>query len=154
MSRDADLADLVAYDTDYRAWMLQQVELLRAGRLSRLDIDHLVEELSDLANSPKREIENRLCILLMHLLKWEFQPSHRSNSWRATITEQRLRIAREIKRNPSLRRHPAAALPDEYEAARIRAWGETDLPLDTFPEACPYTAAQALDDAFWPGALT
>jgi hypothetical protein len=141
----------VAYTTDYYAWVQDQVALLRARKLVDLDAENLAEELSSLGNAAKREIESRLLVLLQHLLKWQFQPEQRSNSWRATIIEQRTRIDREIVDSPSLRDYPAEVLADEYRIARLRAAGETGLHAERFPESCPYTASQALDRDFWPG---
>lgn len=151
MSRADALDMLVRYEDDYHAWLLQQIALLKAGRIADVDIANLIEELEPLAATPKREIESRLSVLLHHLLKWQFQPARRSNSWRATIREQRSRIIKEIETSPSLRRYPSRVLASEYETARLRASGETDLLLSAFPETCPYSAAQALDHAFWPG---
>lgn len=151
MSRAEALDTLVRYEDDYHAWMLQQIALLKAGRISDVDIPNLIEELETLAASPKREIENRLVVLLHHLLKWELQPSRRSNSWKASILEQRSRIRREIETSPSLKRYPAKVVGSEYPVARLRASGETGLPLSAFPETCPYSAQQALDHDFWPG---
>jgi hypothetical protein len=41
-------------------------------------------------------------------------------------------------------------LQEEYTHARHRASLETHLPLETFPEECPWDVAQVLDDAFFP----
>ncbi len=150
MGKLATRSRLTAYQDDYHAWLMGQIELLRSGALSRLDAGNLAEELKDLGNAQKREVESRLAVLLPHLLKWQHQPDQRSNSWRATIMEQRRRIAREIAASPSLARYPAEVLADEYEIARLRASGETGLAVEAFPEARPYAAAQALDDEFWP----
>jgi len=150
MGRTA-FSDLVGYKEDYHAWLLEQIELLKAERFDALDIENLIDELRTLSNMTKREIDHRLSILLQHLLKWNFQPSSRSNSWRATIIEQRYRIRRELADSPSLRRYPSEILAEEYVIARLRAADETGLPLERFPEKCPYTAAQTLDESFWPG---
>jgi hypothetical protein len=144
-------SELVAYDDDYYAWVLDQIALLKAARFSDLDVAHLADELRDLGNMTRREIESRLTVLLQHLLKWHFQPGKRSNSWRAPIIEQRRRINAELDDSPSLRRHPAAVIEDEYVIARLRAADETGIPVGRFPSSCPYAAAQALDDGFWPG---
>jgi hypothetical protein len=122
-------SDLVGYREDYHAWLLEQIELLGAERFRDLDISNLIDELRTLSNMTKREIENRLAILLQHLLKWQFQPPRRSNSWRATIIEQRYRIGRELADSPSLRRYPGEILAEEYVIARLRAADETGLPL-------------------------
>jgi Domain of unknown function DUF29 len=151
MSKLAETSELVAYADDLNAWALQQIELLRAGRFAELDVQNLVEELRALAISQEHEIENRLTVLLQHLLKWEHQPDRRSNGWRATILEQRYRIGRVIAKSPSLQRHPAEVLDKEYRLARLRAADETGIPLKRLPATCPYSAADALDERFWPG---
>jgi hypothetical protein len=151
MAKIDTTSDLIRYQDDYHAWTLQQIALVKAGRLADLDGKHLVDELKSLAVSEEQEIESRLTILLQHLLKWQFQPEHRTNSWRASILEQRYRINRVIKRSPSLRRHPASVIDEEYRIARLRAADETGLPLRGFPSACPYSASEVLDEQFWPG---
>jgi hypothetical protein len=151
MTRNAATSELVRYEDDYCAWLCQQIGLLEARRFGDIDVAHLANELRSLAVSEEGEIESRLAVLLHHLLKWEFQPAGRTKSWRASIIEQRNRINRIIRRSPSLRRHPAAVLGEEYVVARLRAADETELPLNRFPAACPYSAADALDAGFWPG---
>jgi hypothetical protein len=147
----ADARELVAYDEDYHAWVFEQIALLKAGRWRDLDIANLTDELKSLASSEQNEIDSRLTVLLQHLLKWEFQPERRSNSWRATIIEQRMRINKAIAKSPSLRRYPATALDEEYVLARLRAADETGLPTERLPERCPYGVGQVLDGEFWPG---
>jgi hypothetical protein len=144
-------AAIAAYDDDFYAWTQEQARLLRAGRFSDVDIQNIAEELETLGRSQKREIVSRLAVLLLHLLKWTVQPDRRSNSWRATILEQRQRIREELEDSPSLRRWPGARLAREYDLARLKASGETGLPLESFPPACPFTIAQVLDPAFLPG---
>jgi hypothetical protein len=139
-------------DEDFALWSAEQAALLTAGHFDRLDIENLVGELDYLGGSQKREIENRLKVLVTQLLKWQFQPTERSNSWKATLIEQRTEIAEVIRRSPSLKHYPATAMDARaYEIARLRASGETGLPLATFPETCPYSIAQILDTEFLPG---
>lgn len=146
-----DLKQLSAYDADFALWTAEQGALLRAGKLDRVDLENVAEEIEGLGRSDKYEIESRLSVLLMHLLKWQFQPAQRTNSWKATIRDQRYFIKRKIADSPSLARHPAQTLLARYDVARPQASGETGLPEAVFPEACPYSAEQVLDDDFWPG---
>lgn len=87
----------------------------------------LPEEIEELGISEYRRLESRLEVLLTHLLKWNYQPARRGNSWRYTIQEQRSKLKRILKRNPSLKRHIPEALADAYEAAMLRAARETVL---------------------------
>jgi len=73
------------HETDFYQWTQQQADLLRQGALSALDVENLVEEIDDMGASRARELESRLSILLVHLLKWIVQPERRGNSWRLTV---------------------------------------------------------------------
>ena len=90
---------------------------------------------------------NRLAVLLAHLLKWQFQPGLRGNSWRLTIREQRRRIDRLLAQSPSLRPELDGILAEAYGDALLIAERETGLPDSQFPAACPWSFDQALHDA-------
>ncbi|CAK0766606.1 DUF29 domain-containing protein [Gammaproteobacteria bacterium] len=138
------------YDHDFYAWANEQVALLRAGSLSQIDIENIAEEIAGMGRSEKRELIHRLAVLLMHLLKWQFQPALRSKSWQSTIKVQRRDLARHLADNPSLRSIITEAIYEAYGNAVITAAGETDLDEETFPETCPYTFSQMMDAGFWP----
>lgn len=138
------------YDRDFHAWATEQAALLRAGRLAEADVEHIAEEIEALGRAERRELVNRLAVLLLHLLKWAYQPERRGKSWRLTIEEQRRRLARHLRDNPSLRAWQAEALAEAYGDAVLRAERETDLPRDVFPWSCPYGFEQVLDGGFWP----
>ncbi len=152
MNRITRIGRLAAHDEDFALWSTEQAALLRAGRFDEIDRENLAEEIESLGRNQEDEIESRLGVLLHHLLKWQFQPEERSNSWKATILEQRMRIRRRIQKSPSLRGHPAAVLDEEYGPARLMASGETGLPEDAFPATCPFTIEQILDPDFLPEA--
>ncbi len=137
-SRDA------LYDKDYLAWTESQVLLLRSGRTNELDVENIAEELEDMGRSEWRELENRLEVLLMHMLKWDYQPRRRSRSWQGTIVEQRNAITRLLRRSPSLRRNLAATVRAVYPDAVRRAVAETGLPISAFPLAMPYMLDEVL----------
>jgi hypothetical protein len=138
------------YDRDFYAWADQQAALLRAGRLSEADIENIAEEIESMGRSEKRELVNQLTVLLLHLLKWQFQPSFRGNSWRLTIEEQRYRLEDHLKDNPSLKAQLGQAMRDAYRLARVEAERETGFARKTFPAECPYTCDQAMNPDFWP----
>ncbi|MBC8121297.1 MAG: DUF29 domain-containing protein [Gemmatimonadaceae bacterium] len=142
---DVQTNKLTAYDQDFHAWANEQAELVRSGRLTQLDLENVAEELEGLARRDRREIASRLDVLLMHLLKWAYQPQARSNSWKATILEQRQSIFKLIEESPSLNSYPERVLDKEYALARDRAAAETGLPVETFPGRCPFSIEQVLD---------
>jgi Domain of unknown function DUF29 len=97
-------------------------------------------------------VESHLAILLMHLLKWRYQPARRSRSWRLSIRNARIEIRKRLRRSPSLRPELATILLDAYADARKLVMDDTGLPLATFPEACPWTLEQLQDEDFLPEA--
>lgn len=133
---------------DFHAWTRQQADLIRASRLSELDTGNLIDEIEDMGGSRERELENWLGVLLAHLLKWRYQPDRRGRSWRLTIVEQRRRIARLLKRNPSLKPLLIEVLEDAYGDALLMAARETDLDESAFPTACPFTLKQVMDEGW------
>lgn len=142
------------YGTDFYAWARQQAQLLRAEELEKLDLPNLIEELEAMSLRERRELTSRLIVLLMHLLKWQYQPAPHGRaqprSWLSTITSQRQKVELLLEDSPSLRREVVDRLSYAYPRARLQASRETDLPLATFPATCPYTAEQVLDDGFFP----
>jgi hypothetical protein len=140
----------ISYEQDFYAWTRHNAQLLREGKLAEIDIENIAEELESMGKSEKRELINRLIVLLAHLLKWQFQPEHRSSSWNGTIIEQRRQIKRLLQDSPSLKRLLNAELNESYLDAILDAANDTGMPQATFPPACPYTLEQLLDNGFYP----
>lgn len=148
-----DLKKLAGYEEDFALWSAEQAALIRAGKFDRVDLENIAEEIESLGRSDKHQITSRIEVLLIHLLKWERQPEHRSRSWGATIRDQRHAILDLIEESPSLRPYPATVLDKRYERAREKASDEATIYLHLFPETCPYSIEQILDPEFLPGAL-
>jgi hypothetical protein len=138
------------YDTDFLAWTQEQVRLLKSHSWDELDVENLVEELESLGRKERLELRNRLGILLGHLLKWNYQPKNRSNSWLATIDEQREEIQLLLIENPSLKNYLEGAFVLGYRAGIKLAVRETNLPYKFFPEVNPFTLEQVLNPKFLP----
>lgn len=138
------------YDTDFYAWANEQAALLRAGQLSAADIANIAEEIESMGKAEKRELVSRLTVLLLHLLKWQYQSKRRGRSWRLTMKEQRRQLFRHLRDNPSLSDKLTEAIADAYGDAILEAARETKLPETTFPIACPWSFDQMMDDDFSP----
>ena len=122
--------------------------MLKEQAWQGLDIENLVEELADLGRRERQELRNRLSVLLRHLPKWQFQPEQRSNSWLATIREQRDQLELLLEENPSLKPYLAEALAIVYRLGLNIAVRETGLSYETFPAECPYSVEEALSKIF------
>jgi hypothetical protein len=138
------------YEKDFYAWAIHNAQLLREGKLSEIDIENVAEEIESMGKSEKRELINRLAILLAHLLKWQFQPIKQSNSWQLTIKEQRFQLIKLFEESPSLKHEIELKLAEAYEQAIIIAERETGVEEKNFPKNCPFSLQQALDQRFFP----
>lgn len=144
------MSNSTLYEQDFYAWANEQAGLLRAGKLSEADIAHIAEEIESMGKTEKRELISRLKVLLMHLLKWRFQPGGRSTSWRLTIAEQRREVVDHLADNPSLKARLPETMESAYGGAVLAAARETNLDLDIFPSVCPWSFEQVIDRNFWP----
>ena len=138
------------YETDYYAWVNKQLDLLRSGQWEAADIQNLIEEIEDLGKKVKRELESRLKVLLMHLLKWQYQPDRRGVSWEITIKGQRRDLKKFLSENPSLKHKLDEAVANAYEEAVYYAHIETGYPEEDFPPSCIWSFDQFMDPSFWP----
>ena len=143
---ELSLADL--YLEDETAWLESMAERIQSGAYAELDYANLGEYLSDMARRDRREVESRLVVLLMHILKWMHQPDHRSRSWRSSIIEERQELAG-LASSGVLRNHADSVLAEAYVDAVERAAAETGLSAGTFPAECEFSLDELL--AFDPG---
>jgi hypothetical protein len=147
------------YDRDFYAWTQQQARALKARDAAALDWPNLLEEIESLGRSERRAVESALHIALIHLLKFAYsQGSHDpERGWRISARQGRRQVARELRRQPSLRPLLTDLLRTAYDDAKQDAhdeladFGDTHAP---FPDACPWSVQQVLDEGFWPEATS
>ena len=138
------------YEQDFYAWATENARLIRQGRLADIDLEHVAEELDSMGRSERRELVSRMTQLLLHLLKWQFQPALRSKSWHLSIRNQRIEIDKLLGDSPSLKSRIEAAYEDAYGDAVSLAEIETGIDKSQFPPRCPFSLQQALDREFLP----
>jgi len=138
------------YESDFNLWLEETVNLLKQGGFAQLDIENLVEEIEDMGNNRKDALESNLIRVLQHLLKWQYQPQKRSNSWKASITEHCLRLNKAFKKSPSLRRYFEDVFDECYNDARLIASQETGIDIHVFPEVCPFSSSNVLNPQYLP----
>lgn len=139
-----------AYSGDFAQWTQNTTRLLREGRWHEVDVEHLIEEVEDLGKSERRGIASQLTRLLLHLLKWQYQPQRRSDSWLDSIGDARLQIQLAIEDSPSLKAYPVEQLTLCYPQARRGAAKQTGLPLAKLPEECPHPLRDVLNEDWLP----
>jgi NRPS condensation-like uncharacterized protein len=130
------------YEQDFFLWTQTLAEVLRSG--NQIDIENLAKELESLGQRDRRELRRRLTLLLVHLLKWQFQPHLRSRHWHDTFAIQRIQIQNLLKESPSLRSFLESSINDCYKDAKQQTAEETGLPITTFPQYCPVPVRQAI----------
>lgn len=133
------------YVADETAWLDAMAELIRSDRLTDLDYPHLAEYIEDMAKRDRREVESRLKLLLIHVLKWTYQKKKRTTSWEVTILNQQDELEG-ILDSGVLRNHADELLPALYAKAVRLASKETKLSGATFPAKCPWTLDQLLSE--------
>ncbi|UFP94331.1 DUF29 domain-containing protein [Gloeobacter morelensis] len=140
------------YTQDFYRWTFEQAQLVRERRWDVLDVEHVTEELEALGRSERRELRSRLEILTGHLLKWQFQPDKRSDSWLDTIRKQRSRIRLLLEDSPSLKPELDNLLERAYLDGLRLALKETGLETTLLPPGCPYTLDKLFDSGYLPSA--
>jgi hypothetical protein len=146
-------AHITLYDEDFYAWTQEQAALLREGAVHALDLANLAEEIESVGKRDRRALGSHLRNLILHLLKWQYQPSGRvtGHSWRSSIRNARAEIAVLIEDSRGFEHEVPRLIERWYPLARLDAADETRLPLLTFPDTCSWTKAEILDQDFWPG---
>ncbi|MBE9226567.1 DUF29 domain-containing protein [Phormidium sp. LEGE 05292] len=137
------------YEQDFYLWIETTAQHLKEGKFDELDLTNLIEEIESMGRSEKRELKSRLIVLLMHLLKWQYQPEKRSESWRSTISEQRICIEGLLEDSPSLKPLISEVFDDCYQKARLKAADETGIKLNFFPKESPFTLEETLQTSFF-----
>ena len=136
------------YERDFYSWLMEQARLVREGRFDALDRENLAEEIESLSREQFNKLDSALRVLLIHILKWDHQPSRRSRSWALSIREQRLEIEDILADNPGLTPRIPEAIARAYRKARLLAAKETRLKETRFPESCPYSFDQIVSRKF------
>ncbi|HAX78289.1 MAG TPA: DUF29 domain-containing protein [Cyanobacteria bacterium UBA11372] len=154
MTTELQASQKSIYDTDFVGWVETTVEQLRTQDYANVDWENLIEEIEDMGKSEKRAIYSNLKILLLHLLKYRYQPEKRSNSWLASMVEHRQRIKKAFKESPSLQPYFTEIFNECYQDARELAAAETGMAIDEFPAETPFTHEEVLNSDYLPNGET
>lgn len=145
MNTELELDQSDLYNTDYYLWLQDTIEKLKHQNYQHIDWVNLLDEIEAMARSERRSLESNLVVILLHLLKWQYQPDRRSTSWKLSVEEHRRRVRRLLKDSPSLKRYLEEVFEECYEDAIKQANIETSISVEIFPSACPYSIDQILE---------
>ncbi len=146
----SELKDL--YEKDFVAWVDETVEQLRRGEVKSLDWEHIIEEIEGLGISERHRVDSFLLQLLIHLLLYRYWESERercANGWEEEIANFRLELEFSFE-SRTLYNYFLQRIDIVYPKALGRVKKKTKLPAATFPETCPFTVEQLLDNEFLP----
>ncbi len=138
------------YERDFYLWTQDIIQQLREKNLAESELEHLIEEIESMGKREQRELRSQLIVLLIHLLKWQYQPGKQSHSWRSTISEQRICLEELLEDSPSLKPFLPEVFTKCYQKARIKAAAETGIRQDIFPLESPFSIAEILDLDYLP----
>ena len=147
------------YDSDFQDWLEKTINHLENQQFNHLDIQHLIEELTDLGRSDRKALESNLMILIAHLLKLKIQnnvPEPMKGSWYDSVVEHRQRVYKSLRDTPSLKNYLENAIELAYPDARkvaikegkLARFGVSIPPETAYPMTCPFTLEQLLDEDF------
>jgi hypothetical protein len=132
------------YERDFFVWTQETARAIAEERWNDIDRAALIDEVESLGKRDRREVGSRLSVILLHMLKLQYQPEKQSRSWLKTIIEQRDRLASVLDDSPSLRTSLPDLLGNAYARARTNAALETGLDIKTFPATCQWTISEIL----------
>lgn len=141
---------LSLYEADYLGWLEETADALKRKDYGAIDWENMIEEIEAMGRRERQSLKSNLVILLLHLLKWQFQPDKQSNSWNGSIVEHRQRLQDSLEASPSLKPYLETLLFKSYRDAVERAAAETGLPEAAFPKDCPYAISQIMAKGFLP----
>jgi hypothetical protein len=138
LAPDPDVAP-AEYERDFYSWCFEQARLVREGRWAGVDRENVAEEIESLGREQFAKLRSAIRVLLIHMLKWDYQSERRSRSWALSIKNQRIELDDVLDGNPGLRPRLGEAIQKAFHRARVEAALETGLAENVFPEQCPYS---------------
>jgi Domain of unknown function DUF29 len=137
------------YEKDDHLWLEKTVELLKQKRFNDLDLDNLIEELESLGKRDRLKVFSLTEQIIRHLLLlqyWTQESSLNNKHWRGEIISFRNQLNRQLTTN--LSNYLESNLDNLYQDALRFVENKTEYSVN-FPETCPYTLNQILDQNYF-----
>lgn len=139
---------LTLYDTDFDSWINEQVILLKEQAFHAIDVKNIIEEIEGMSKSDRRALCNQMIRLLIHLLKFKYQPEKQveGSSWASTIRDSKREIESILEDSPSLKNYLVVNFKGLYLKAIREASAETGIPINMFENECPWSLNHILGE--------
>jgi Domain of unknown function DUF29 len=132
------------YEEDLYAWSQETARAISEGRWQDVDLCHVADEISGVGKSEQRGLASQLERIMLHLLKMRHQPGLHTRNWDLGVAEARTRAEQKLRESPSLEPRLSELLANAYELARLKAARLTGLPLEAFPQTCPFSLKEVM----------
>ncbi len=139
------------YEIDDYLWIEETIKLLKTKDLEKLDLDNLIEELEALGKNNLNKVRSLLRQIIIHILLlqyWEQEYERNCRHWEGEIIAFRDDLNNSL--TTTLRNKLNEELEHIYNVAMKLVSKKTGLSLNLFPENCPYSLEQLLDDNWYP----
>jgi hypothetical protein len=153
------------YEKDFVLWVEENLKLLKDRQFDKVDWDHLLEEIEDLAGRYVDEVITLMAKIMVNLYKYENFKKDRMDAWIRIILNSRIRLEELFDRMPSLKNKAVNELETAWRFAvidlvfyfkypgnekLIEKYFDGRRPTEKdFPEKCPYTFNQVLEYEPW-----
>lgn len=108
---------------------------------------HELEE--NMSQQQRKALKSHLVRLMMHLLKWRYQPDKRSTSWTRTIVNARIEIRDAREAMPSLNEAFIESIWEKaFQDAIAQAKAEMNLSRKDIFEPAPLTWEEVFEDEY------
>ncbi|CCI16076.1 conserved hypothetical protein [Microcystis aeruginosa PCC 9807] len=141
------------YEQDYYLWIEETRSLLENHQFSDLDLDNLIEEISDMGKSQRQSLKSYLTRLLEHLLKlvyWQSELKYNQRGWKNELRNFRLQIKQIIEDSPSLNPYLSEIFLPCYQNARKLFLDLSGMAENLVSLAPICTIEQALNEDWFP----
>lgn len=141
------------YDRDFLRWTEQQAALMRAGKVSELDFEHIIEEIESMGNEQKFALQSLFRQILQHLLKLQLSPATDPRAgWIEEVSEFRDQAQARMDATPSLAHYAPALFEKAWQLVQRSAQKSFSAHNErvVVPAECPFTLDQVLDIDFIP----
>jgi hypothetical protein len=138
------------FEIDDSLWLEETIELLKNRQFERLDLENLIEELEDLGSEKKNSVKSLLEQIIRHLLLcqyWTVESERNFYHWKAEIYSFRTQLNPKLTTN--FQKYLQENIDNIYQAALKYVKIKTNFTVN-FPQECPYTLEQLLDENWLP----